>query len=119
LKSPRFPIRARRRLGRCYELSYLNQGRAEENGRLLLLIHGTVRGQQGRIDHAWLLDEELGMVYESTLEDVDDKDRWFVKSDYVRCFAAVAERRYDRIAAMKALAATGHSGPWHPLSWER
>jgi hypothetical protein len=107
MRQSRFPIRARSREGRCYELSYKIHWRAEEIGRDLLMVHGTDRGRNGRIDHAWLLDEEGGMVYDSTF------DRWYPVDFYLSYFPIIEERRYTRKEAVMAMLDTGHSCPWH------
>lgn len=94
-------VRARSRIGRCYELAWKGIMRCPE----ATLVHGIVRGPcDSRIEHAWLMVDDS--VY-----DVTD-DRVFSWQEYRDRFAAVVTSRYSLREAARNAADSGHSGPW-------
>ena len=98
--------RARKRVGRCYELAF--------NAFLKLppdtgwsLIHGEVNGLWGsRIGHAWL--QRPGLIWDPV------EAMAFAEGGHIRRSAAVEMARYSsqKEAANKMLS-HNHLGPWH------
>jgi hypothetical protein len=95
-------IRARRREGRCYELSArIILARAD-----VVLVHGRARGPDGSpIDHAWI--EGDGFVHDAT------KDKNMAPEMFYRMLCAVPLVRYTPKQAADMILLYGHFGPWH------
>jgi hypothetical protein len=92
--------RYRLRSGRCYELA----GKYLLDDPTWTLVHGTARGRDGRIGHAWLVRGDT--VYDATL------DKSFARADYVARYAANEVTTYRAIEAARAMLVSGHWGPW-------
>lgn len=103
--------RVRRRLHRCYELTFkviLEEPGAEK----FVLVHGYIYIDGTAVGHAWIEIGD-GRVYDATL------NRTIPWHEYTAERGAVVERRYTRVEAARKAADTGnYSGPWHtsPIS---
>jgi hypothetical protein len=93
-------------LGRCFQKAVQYLFRVDEDAKEgAFLVHGTCRGQHGRVDHAWV---ELpgGIVFDGVLQ------RFYRWEDYERELAAVAGCRYSAKEAARLLLSHNHNGPW-------
>lgn len=94
--------RVRKRIARCYELSY----EGCQLGREWTLVHGEVNGRPhiGRIGHAWL--ELDGWVYDVVGDEV------MLGEAYILKFGAQSSQKYTFREAITELLKYGHYGPW-------
>lgn len=101
--------RLRKRLGRCYELSYEGLCRDPD----WTLVHGALKGAPelgGWVSHAWLLKESDQMIFDPA------QDRLFAKYEYQLRHKPKVYAEYNLFEAMCFVAHFKHSGPWHDLA---
>ena len=97
----------RKRLGRCYELTF-RAIQKEPAAECFTLIHGFIDLDIMLIAHAWI-EKGDGRVY-------DPNDDQYMRADeYAATMGAVAERRYTRSEAIDMMSREAHCGPWHCL----
>jgi len=100
--------RLRRRLGRCYELSYLGLLADAE----WTLVHGSLRGpesQGGWVGHAWLHRKSDQMIFDPA------QDLLLSRFDFQLKHRQKTHCEYSRMQAMLFATHFGHYGPWHSL----
>lgn len=100
--------RLRKRLGRCYELSYEGVIRDSE----WTLVHGALKGPPelgGWVAHAWLLRESDKMVFDPA------QDKLLPKFEYQLRHKPRVYAEYSLFEAMTFACHFGHPGPWHEL----
>src|SRR5262245_299665 len=101
--------RVRKRQGRCFELAFKIMFE-EPGAERFTLIHGGVCFQhpasENMVAHAWV---ELGdgRIFDPVLNE------YMSRSAYTAKMHAVIERQYNRLQAIKLMAETRHTGPWH------
>jgi len=107
-------------LGDCYRLA----AQMVMHGLNLVLVHGTVRGQAGRIDHAWV--EDGNTIIETTkgharvadgntiIETTSPGNTRFSKAEYRRLLQAQETARYPKEVVAINLLRSQHWGPWEP-----
>jgi hypothetical protein len=94
--------RVRKRIGRCYELSYAGLLQAPS----WILVHGYVaHAREVECGHAWL--ERDGLVYDAVLDEL------MPASVYRAHVCATELKRYTSVEAAREMLRTGHSGAWH------
>ena len=104
-KSTRPRVRARKRVGRCFELSFAVLMDHED----WTLVHGIVNGPPDecpRTCHAWL--ERDGQVFDPVSDELSPSLRYRIRFD------ALAVARYSAHQAGGLALETRHYGPWHP-----
>src|SRR5262249_17729628 len=69
------------------------------------LVHGTVRGFNGRIAHAWV-ELAADVIFDGTLQ------AFFQAAGYRRVLQAQEEHSYGRTQALLVCASSGTGGPW-------
>lgn len=98
----------KKRLGRCYELSYLGVLADDD----WTLVHGALKGPEslgGWVSHAWLLRESDQMVFDPA------QDILLPKFEYQLKHRQRVDAEYSKFQAMAFAVHFGHYGPWHPL----
>lgn len=98
-------VRAKKRTGRCYELSGKGLLQAED----WTLVHGEVNAGSKlgniRMDHAWL--EKEGQVYDAVLDGLFEQD------DYYRQCEVTEAKCYRSKEVILNISHFGHWGPWN------
>ena len=97
--------RVRKRLGRCYELTF-RAIKEELGAESFTLIHGYINLDIMLVAHAWIETGD-GRVYDP------NDDRYMRADEYAATMGAVAERRYTRTQALDMMSREAHCGPWH------
>lgn len=93
-------IRARKRKGRCYELT--GKGVIDNPDVGWVLVHGTVNG----IPHAWF--NKGIMIYDPIFDEI------YTCATYRNKYGPVMEdRRYSHKEAIEMVLKYNHYGPWH------
>ena len=96
-------LRVRKRITRCYELSWM----VVMDSPAWVLVHGTCRGPTGeQIGHAWVETLDGQHVYETMT------DRVMCAGEHADYFAALAVHRYLQRQAAEQVVKSGHYGPW-------
>ncbi len=104
------------RLGDCYAyafneaLRYIDAG---EPAPPLVVVHGTVRGAQGPIEHAWI--ERGGYAYDWQMFAVNGGAPVLL-ADFYRAREPRDVARYEATEAALAAAKHNHHGPWPTLA---
>src|SRR2546430_16661081 len=98
--------RVRKRLGRCYELTF-RAIKEELGAESFTLIHGYINLDIMLVAHAWIETGD-GRVYDP------NDDRYMRADEYASTMGAVAERRYIRTQALDMMSREAHCVPWHP-----
>jgi hypothetical protein len=96
--------RHRKRIGRCFELSF-SYVLAEKN-EAYLLVHAFCSARLIGAGHAWVENKKTGEVYDLVRNEI------YPKEDYYKITMPMDINRYTFKEAAKKAVETDHSGPW-------
>lgn len=97
----------KKRPGDCYRAAgrYVLENTLFDDAFTPTLVHGTVSGRGGTMDHAWVVINDA-IVFDGAQQQFYDKD------DYYAAFSAKEAKRYSPTDMKKAMLKAKHWGPW-------